>query len=117
MTKGYLIEKFNELISNYINKFDLYLNNYINYTQTLYDNLYNFTEEKIHNSDNIFSILNEYKNVFTNMLMNNTEEKIFEKIYSNNEINISSISKILINLEDNLLEINNNFYKKLLFEK
>ena len=105
LTKDDLIPKFHKLINNYINKFDIYLNNYVNCTQTLYDNLYKYTEEKINNSRNIQVLLNEYQNIINHILINNNKEKIAEKSLLNN------INNITTKLENNIFEINNNFYQ------
>ena len=112
-TKKYLSQKINNLINNYINKFDVYLNNYIYYSQTLYDNLYNYTEKKIKNNENIQLLLDEYKIIFEDILANNTEEKIQEKIYLKNDMNLTNIFS---KLENNIFEINHKFYQNYYLE-
>jgi hypothetical protein len=79
LTKQYLSQKFNDIITNFIDEFDLYLNNYVNYSRTLYDNLYKYTEEKIKNNTNIQSTLNEYGSIVNNILTKNTEKKNYGK--------------------------------------
>ena len=44
-------------------------------------------------------------------MVNNTGEKIYEKINSNNLFNGVKLSDILINLENNLFEIDNIYYQ------
>ena len=111
VTKKYLDEKFNDFITNYIKKFDTYLNNTILHSHNLYYNLYTYTQKKINNDENIKIILNEYKNIFNNIVVNNIGEKIYEKINSNNLFNGVKLSDILINLENNLFEIDNIYYQ------
>ena len=110
LTKQYLSQKFNDIITNFIDEFDLYLNNYVNYSQTLYDNLCKYTEEKIKNNTNIQSTLNEYKSIINNILTKNTEKKIMEKNALNNNFNKSKIVNIISKLENNIFEMNNKFY-------
>ena len=111
ITKNYLNQKFNNLVDSYINKFDIYLNNLINISQTLYDNLLNYTEEKIENNEKIILTLNNYQEKFNNTLINNSEEKIIERIVLKNGINISEISNVISKLGINLFEINNTYYQ------
>ena len=110
-TKKYLSSRFNNLIIDFINKFDIYLNNYINYTQTLFDKLHSYTEGKIKNNGNIQLILNDYLNVFNNMLKNNTREKILQEINLGNEINGNLITNIITELGNKLFEINDDYYE------
>ena len=111
ITKKYLKQKFNDLINDFINKFNPYLNNYINMANNLYNNLYIYSEEKKMNKENIRSILNEYQNISSKILINNNKENILKKIYSNNDIDISQIPNIITNLENNLFQIDNQFYQ------
>ena len=111
VTKDYLNKKFSDFINNFINKFDVHLNYYINYSQNLYDNLYKYTNRTIHNNSNIQIILDNYQNIFNNILNNSTEEKIFERINSNYLLNGSKISDIILKFENNLFEINSKYYQ------
>ena len=109
-TKDYIKLKVNKLTNDYINKFKYYLNDYININliQKFYDNLYEYTEERIQINENINLILIDYRNLVNNLLINNTKEKIVEKLNSNNNIDISNI---LYKLEENIFEMKNKFYQ------
>ena len=109
--KKNLSQKFSNLIENYVDKFSPYLINYVKYNTDLYDNLYNYTEEKIQNNENIQSLLNDYQNVFNNILINNNEEKLIEKICLSNDYDNSVILNIMNKFQSNLFEINNTYYK------
>ena len=110
VTKKYFNEKIDNFIINFIDNFDKYFKNIIKYSRDLYDNLYDYTTKKINNSENIKIILNDYQNIFTNMLNNITFEKIFEQINNNYLFNDSKLSNIFIKLDNDLFEIENNYY-------
>ena len=111
LTKKYLDQKFDNFIKKFINKFDRYLNYYINFSQELYNDLNKYINGKINNDKNIEILLNDYQKIFNNILENNTLDKLFEKVNSNNLLNDSKIIDILMKLENNLFEIKNTYYQ------
>ena len=99
-----------ELIKNFTSTIDFYLDNYISISQTLYNNRNNFYNNKINDHSNIIKILNKYETLLNNMLINDTNNNLLERL-SNKIYKITKINDYLNGLEKNINEIEEIYYK------
>ena len=106
--KANISKQLNELINNYINTFTPYLSEYINYSQNLYTNIYNYYQNEINNNQNVNNIMNKYNQAFDD-IMNNINNYIIKNDAFKFE---EEFGICLYNLEKNINEIENNYYKK-----
>ena len=77
---NYVDNNVNLLIKKFENKVDIFLSSYIFNIQKLYTNLNLFLQNKIHNNDNIKYILEEYKNIFENLLKSDSNSGLLDKL-------------------------------------
>ena len=68
------------LINTYIQKFDIYLKNYIQMSQSLYTYIDNYYENNIKDHQNINIRLNKYMKLLNDLLINDSNEKLFSRI-------------------------------------
>ena len=84
-TDEYLLNEANIIINNFISNFDKYLNNYVEYCKNLYSHLKDYVEDKINNSS-IKILIDNYFNVYNNMVENNSDGGLLSKI--DNKLNL-----------------------------
>ena len=101
----------NNLINSFIQKYDIYLNNLITMSQKLYNDIFNYYENKLNDHSNIINLLNKYELVLNDLLTNDSNEKLFEKM--NNKISYidTQLNKCIDNLDNNIKDIEEIYYK------
>ena len=110
MINNTMVEKIDNLINIYIQKFDIYLQNYIKLSQSLYTYIYIYYENNIKDHQNIKSGLNKYMNLLDDILINDSNEKLFSKIIGKVNIN-NEINYCIQNLDNNIRQIYEIYYK------
>lgn len=105
---NYVNQESSLIFQNFKNKVDKYLSNYIYYINNIYININLYLQEKIINHNNINILLNKYENIFNNLLSNDSNYGLLEKLY---HIDLSENIKYCIeNLENNIKLLSNKYF-------
>ena len=96
-----------KIIKKFISKFDNHLTNYIKNYQDLYSYLYKTIGEKINKHEIIKHLTNDYQILFSDIVSNNSNLKLLEKLYNNS---LSNISSYFNGIESNINLIQENYF-------